>query len=76
MHIVRDAERTIIRGAFKKKKMGKVGILSQPGGRGLTESQLFGKISQNLICLAAVHANANAQSSPKSNINIKFFSSL
>ena len=27
--------------------VGKVGILSQPGGGGLTESQLFGKISQN-----------------------------
>ena len=36
-----------VRGAFQKK-MGKVGLLDQPrGGGGLTESQLFGKISQN-----------------------------
>ena len=36
-----------ILGEPSKKKMGKVGLLDQPGGRGLTESQLFGKISQN-----------------------------
>ena len=35
------------KGSLHKKKMGKVGILSQPGGGGLTESHLFGKISQN-----------------------------
>ena len=34
-------------GSLQKKKMGKVGLLDQPGGGGLTESQLFGKISQN-----------------------------
>ena len=36
------------KGEPSKKKMGKVGLLDQPGGGGgLTESQLFGKISQN-----------------------------
>ena len=33
----------------------KVGILAQGGGGGLTQSQLFFKIDQNLICLGTAH---------------------
>ena len=45
--IDRNLLRLAALGEPSQKKMGKVGILSQPGGRGLTESQLFNKISQN-----------------------------
>ena len=44
-----------LRGAIKKKKTEKGGLLDQQGGGGLTESQLFVKFFQNQICLGTVH---------------------
>ena len=43
------------KGSLQNKFLVKVGILAQGGGGGLTQSQLFFKIDQNLICLGNAH---------------------